>query len=493
MTTSLDAWVSATHHKTQLGYDAANPTGRRRQSSTNLRTEDNELMSNRRRQLIAQARDLMRNIAVARWAIGKHNDFVSRLRFASQTRTDFDYELEARMREWCENPNLCDITKRHTFARILRMAESRAVLDGDHLLIRCKGQRLQQIESDRIRTAKQTCKDRVVHGCRQDQYGANIAYQVHSRGPNGYGYQYQGEVTAADCMFHGYFPSERADQTRGVGLIVAGLDNFIDAYEWADSAKAVEKARALVAMIFKTTNADGPGSTAPNGGHGYNVNLGRGPLQLNLNPGDEAEFTSSATPAPATVDFFSQCIGLGLKALDLPMCFFNEALTNFFGQRAQFILYIESCKSKRDNLRTNILFPLTRWLVQCWVADGSLTLPAGLTGTSLYRLPYAWRPAGIPWWNPLQEVTAQLMAIRGGLANYEDVYLEATGLDWYDNITRLAAQQRHIRESGVILDQSLAPLMTEALIAQQQQQQQSEEDKQMQAEFHSLPKVGDMI
>ncbi len=471
MTTSLDAWKLATH---QLGYDVVEQTNMRRRSSTNLRSEDLELIEGKRRQLIAQSRDATRNLAIARWAVGKHLDFVSRFSFASQTKTSFDYEFQARMNEWMENPRRCDITARHTFQRILRMSEARAVLDGDHLLIKLQGQKLQQIESDRIRTARLSAECNIVHGVRQDECGAAVAYQVHRRGPTGSGYEFQGEVAADNCMFHAYYPSERADQTRGVGLIAAGISDLLDAHEWNGLAKATEKARAMMAMIFKTTSEDAVGDYSDWGGGKYRVDMGRGPLKLELDKDDTVEFLSSQTPAGNTVAFFNSCIGIGLKALDLPLCFYDETLTNFFGQRAQFILYIESCKSKRDNLRTNILNPLTRWLARCWIADGTLPLPPGVTSTTVDRLKFSWRPAGIPYWRPIEEVTANLMAIRGGLANYEDVFLETTGLDWFEAMLRLKEQQKFLQDNQITLDPSLAPAMAAFLVGQDQQQQQQQ-------------------
>ena len=114
--------------------------------------------------------------------------------------------------------------------------------------------------------------------------------------------------------------------------------------------------------------------------------------------------------------------------------------------------------------------PLTRWLLRCWIADGSLSLPPGATSTTLNRLPFNWRAAGLPWWNPVQEVTAQLMAIRGGLANYEDVYLEATGRDWFEDMLRLKEQQAFLTKHEITLDPTLAPAMAAFLIGQQQQQ-----------------------
>ena len=438
-------------------------------ASTNLRTEDAELISQKRKQLQAQAQDAIRNFSIARWAVGKHNDFVSRFNFTSQTKTAFDYEFQSRMREWMDDPKKCDVTARHTFQRMLRMTEGRAVAAGDHLLIKCHGQKLQQIESDRIRTVSLTSNN-VVHGVVQDGPGAAIAYQVHRRGRNGSGYEFQKEVPAENCMFHAYFPGERSDQTRGVGLITSGLNDFIDAYEWTDIAKATEKARAALAMIFKTTAEDAIGDHTDWGNGKYKVTFGRGPMKFELDKDDTVEFLSSQTPAGQTVAFFNSCIGFALKSLDLPLCFYDETLTNFFGQRAQFILYIESCKSKRDNLRTNVLHPLTQWLRACWIADGSLTLPAGVTSTTLGKMPFAWRPAGLPWWNPVQEVTANLMAIRGGLANYEDVYLEATGRDWFEDMLRLKEQQQFLTDNKITLDPTLAPAMAAFLIGQEQQQ-----------------------
>jgi len=119
-----------------FGYDAVEDTKKRKQSSPNLRSEDIELQQSQRQQLQAQARDSMRNFSIARWAIGKHLDFVSRFAFASQTKTSFDYELQSLMEEYSNEPTECDVMGRLTLDRIVRMPEARAVIDGDHLLLK---------------------------------------------------------------------------------------------------------------------------------------------------------------------------------------------------------------------------------------------------------------------------------------------------------------------------------------------------------------------
>ena len=136
---------------TSFGYDAVDDPKKRRQATPTARSEDLELNAAKRKQLIAQANDCMRNFAIARWAVGKHLDFVSRFTFSSQTKTSFDYDLQALMEEYCNEPTLCDIAGRHTVDRMIRMTEASAVVRGDHLLVKLKTGQLQQIESDRIR------------------------------------------------------------------------------------------------------------------------------------------------------------------------------------------------------------------------------------------------------------------------------------------------------------------------------------------------------
>jgi len=450
-----------------LGYEAVDQSGRRKQASTVMRSEDLELNPQRRAKLVAQSRDMMRNLALAGFAIRKHLDFVARFRLAVQTKTPFDTEAQRLWEEWSNSPEACDITAKHTFPRMVRMSEGRAVIDGDNGLLPLKTGQLQFIESDRVRTSLIDPKGAVVHGVRLNAQGRPIGYQVHRRGPTGMGYEFEREVPAKDVFWHGYYTTERADQVRGISPIAAGINNLLDAHEWADLAKATEKIRAAFAMVIKSTNPEGIGvhSVADTDGNRYDVDMGKGPFKLELDPMDELQFLSSQMPAGATVDFFKQCIGVALKSLDIPLCFVDETLTNFFGQRAQFLLYIESCKSKRDDLRAHILHPVFRWKMAQFVAQGKLTLPAGLTEMTLDRLPFQFRPAGLPYWNPVQEITASLMAIRGGLANYEDVYLEITGRDWFEDMLRLGEQQQFLTDNKINLDPDLAPAMAAALYA----------------------------
>lgn len=134
--------------KSQYGYDAVDDPKKRRQAAPTIRSEDIELNPAKRRQLIAQANDCMRNFAIARWAVGKHLDFVSRFTFSAQTKTSFDYELQDLMTEFWNEKELFDIAARHTGDQTIRMTEANAVVRGDHGLAKLKTGHIQQIASD---------------------------------------------------------------------------------------------------------------------------------------------------------------------------------------------------------------------------------------------------------------------------------------------------------------------------------------------------------
>ena len=229
--------------RTALGYDIVEQTDRRNNPSPNNRSEDIELNPALRQQLVAQANDCMRNFAIARWAVGKHLDFVARHTFNSQTKTSFDYDLQTLMEEWTSEPKLCDTTARHTFDRIARMTEARAVLVGDHLLLKCKSGQLQQVETDRLRDEVGVSLDSTkVHGVWMDRQGAAQSYRVWDRMPYG-GYTNPRNIASDACCFHGYWPNERSDQVRGIGLITAGLTDFCDAYECIDAKGSTRSIR----------------------------------------------------------------------------------------------------------------------------------------------------------------------------------------------------------------------------------------------------------
>ena len=110
-------------------------------------------------------------------------------------------------------------------------------------------------------------------------------------------------------------------------------------------------------------------------------------------------------------------------------------------------------KAKREDLK-EMLDRLTVWWVQRWVAEGLLVLPAGRT---IEDLSWDWIPAGVPWWNPEQEITGDVLAIQNKLRTRSEIRRERYGDDWRDVVRKLAEEDQFLRENGMDSVASVQP------------------------------------
>ncbi len=137
-----------------------------------------------------------------------------------------------------------------------------------------------------------------------------------------------------------------------------------------------------------------------------------------------------------------------LKSLDIPFSFYDESFTNFFGSRAALILYEKSATAKRADLK-ELLRQITVWRLGLFILDGALVLPAGMT---ISDLRFEWIPAGTPWWNPSQEVRADIMAIEAGLRTRTEIRKEKFGDDWeQDVLPQIKREQTLIADNQIAL------------------------------------------
>lgn len=449
---------------TQFGYDATEDKKRRRLVSSVSRSEDRELDTARRKQLQASARDLPRNFAIAAWAIRKHLDFVSRFNFDCSTGdTNFDDTLESLMAEFSEAENF-DIQGRHDRDRWLRIFEARACVDGDVLGVMLKSGHLQAIESDRIKSRYGwDADDSVVHGVRLDAAGRARSYQIHRRLPFG-SMEYEREVAAENCLFHGYF--DRFDQVRGISPLAPGLNSLQDVYENFDYALAKAKVSQLFGIAFTRDADEAPAPVTEDvddedsdEGPRYSINFGRGPVTLDLEPGDKAEILESKQPSHEFREFTLAMIMVALKSLDIPFCFYDESHTNYYGSRAAVVLYIAACDHKRKQLH-RMLRQMTIWKVRQWVTQGRLVLPAGMKPETI---PCTWTHAGIPWWDPSKEVNADLQAVKAGLRSRREIRKERFGDDWFKVAEDLREEELYAEQLGLVMEsQVLQPVVDPA-------------------------------
>jgi len=423
------------------GYDAIKTTGKRKAAPAVLKHEEEQLKGRDRKALIGTGRDLARNYSMVSWAIRKHLDYVTQYDFQMRTEDSvMNEEVETLMKEW-SRPNRCDTAGRHPLPRMLRMLESRRVIDGDCFLLKRRNGTLQTIEGDLIRDPdRNLMKERWFNGCRVDSVGRAMSWGLHKREPAGQ-YKYVKQLKANRVIQHACF--ERFDQVRGISPLAAAFNTFRDCYEGIDFQLALMKAQSLFAMVITSSAEDGMGEITKTG-DGYDVDFGQGPVKLEMEKGDDAKFLKTDNPGSDTQAFLNLVLGMAIKALDLPFNFYDESHTNFFGSRAAWLLYDRSCIAKRADM-LEVLRKVTVWKLQQWIQDGLLRLPAG---TTVNDVPFEWVPRGMPWWDPAKEINGDLLAIGAGLDNPQSV-CRRTGTNYEDNILQIAKAAAFAEENDV--------------------------------------------
>lgn len=437
----------------QSGYDAIRTNGKRKAVSSILKHEDQELKNSDRHKMLGAARDLSRNFALVAWAIRKHLDYVSMFDFQSRTgNAELDAQIETLMTEW-QRPQNCDAAGRFPFRKMLRLFEACRTKDGDVFALKLQSMQLQALEADRIRQPEDvegTEETPWINGVRVNAAGGLAEVAIYDRVGNGR-FMWNRNVPASRIIQHGYF--ERFDQVRGISPLAAAINSFRDVYEGIDYALAKMKVEQLFALVFYRDAQDSVGIASGTDANGYQVDFGKGPVQLDLDPGDKADFLKSDNPGSNTREFIGVVLAIALKALDLPFNFYDESHTNFFGSRAAWLLYDRSCQSKRDDV-AEFLRKITVWLYQGWIVSGQLVLPAG---ARVSDLTFEWVHRGMPWWDPAKEIRGNVEAIKAGLDNPYRICKEAGRGEFEENIDAIARAQEYARQRGVVLDYGQQP------------------------------------
>ena len=427
------------------GYDAVNPSTKRRSSGSTVRSTDNMLSDSSRRQMTESGRDLWRNFPVASWAIRKHVDYVSDFSFQSTTHDEaLNQSIENLMR-WWSLPGNCDVAGRHPFSRLIRLAEMRRTIDGDVFFMKLANGRLQAIEGDRIRNegnGKVLLPNGQVrvHGIDLGPGGYNQRYHLYNKTVHG-SYDFDRTVPGSNMLMHAYYDS--FDQVRGVSPLSSAIASYHDVLEMTEYARLKAKVSQYFALSI---SRDRPDFSNECDTDGYDLrDFGKGALMLDLDPGDKADFLESKNPSTEFQDFTRLSLQIALKALDIPWSLMDESATNYSSSRIAMLQYIKSCEAKRRDTKL-LLDKITYWQVQLWVLNGLLTLPAGMT---VRDVQWNWIPAGTPWFDPAKEVKADIELINAGLKTRSEVRLEKYGDDWREVAMKLKEEEDLMEALGL--------------------------------------------
>ena len=452
-------------------YDAVVTSKNRKSASAQMRPEDKILDRSGRLKLAANTADLQRNAVLFAWALRRHLDYVTLFDFQPLTS---DKGLNRDLRDLMERdcrPENCDIGGRHSWNRMRRLAEVRKMLEGDCGLLSLRSGHLQGIESHMIRNpAMQVRNDQMrwEQGVKLGTGRKAVAYCISDR--DQYGQPQERVVPAGQLFMLGAFEG-RFDQIRGVSAVAAACNDFRDIYE----TKALMQAKIKLEQIFGVAFIRDKASESLADEFGYDgepddedeeaaaevetagpppsYDLGQDVKGFDLNKGEDLKLIQSSNPSQNQQEFLQLCIAIAIKAFDLPFNFFDEARTNFFGSKAAWLQYDRSCVYKReDQLELHRLY--TIWRVRRWMlptdfgGTGEIVLPRSMSEADVK---WKWVPRGMPWWNPQEELTVDLMAAAAGLKTLQQICDERGLGIWTDNLERLQAEFATAQELGFTL------------------------------------------
>ena len=240
-----------------------------------------------------------------------------------------------------------------------------------------------------------------------------------------------------------------------IGDISFNLNEMRDVYEGFDLALARAKVAQLFALaiqrnaINRVPKEEGGEETD----YRAQVDFNRGPVMLDLDPGDVAQFLQCNMPGEQWQEFMKLIIAAALKSLDIPFSFFDESHTNYSGSRGAWLLYENSAEDKREDLR-EFLDRWCAWRLGLLIYQGVLELPSGFGPE---RLKWQWIARKTPWIDPLKEVQAAKLEVDAGYNSTIGV-AESMGVDAYELADQQAAYLEYRKKLGLPPPGTMAPI-----------------------------------
>lgn len=387
--------------KTALSYGTLEDNGGRRRRVTNRSTHELAQMPGYKRQTMsATVRDQKRNFNILAWMIRKSLDNVSH--FTPDVDTgddDVDAAIEKCL-DWHARKKNFDVRGIHSRDEWLRQFEACKVIGGDCGGVKCKGVKLQGIEPDRIGIGQGISvasgfawfgghwiseeglvfegSDAPVADPTDIQFGnAIVGYGVCRRtGYRGNLLTLERIVDAGNMLFDSYWP-DRFDANRGVSPILPALNECADLMEAREFIVLKIKIGALFGWGFERTGDDdlpdavvtrspsSDGAAIPLNGNPIPTGIdnppprsnyapliqraidARGPIVLDLDPGDKMSEIESGTPNSEVVPFTREMARSILLSLDLPFTLYDSMASSYSANEQARNEFDEACAWKR--------------------------------------------------------------------------------------------------------------------------------------------------
>ena len=389
-----------------------------------------------------------------------------------QENTEYNQQLDALWAEWAADPKAVDIEGRKTFLSVQRLIAKELFAVGEAMVLPGYRERagqvglvLQMIEPEQLdSTISSAGGNAVIGGIEIDQYGAAVAYHVHTGDHPLETYPAKSGRIPAERILH-VIDAERVRQTRGVTRMAAILLKARDAHMYDESELIAKRAEAALALIIRNDRAQyGPmggvktGSTADeqddSGKQNQQFNLE--PFMIHeLQPGQDITPVKSERPNAQYDPYMRKQIEMIAAGCGLDYATVARDYTggNFSSQRQGLLETWAEFDPIQILIRDLALNPVWREFVQYAVLEEKIEAP-GFYGNAARRRQYLaaeWMPPAKAWIDPAKQAAAALLSLRMGLASLQGE-ANRLGVSWRDLITQRADLRDALKAAGLNLD-----------------------------------------
>lgn len=410
--------------------------------------------------IIEFVRDMDRNDAIVGSILNRATDNIMQQGFTLDARTgdpDVDDNIEARWKEWSENPEQCDSQGEMTFKDIEWQICRAAFADGDQTAGCLDNGTLELIEADRLRTARSVRNNRrknsqIIHGIEIDSRRRRLKFHFTKEQsrfrPSRLGDMRTWNVRNSDGVrqvFQVYDP-KRVTQTRGISALVPVFD-LLGMFEDLQFAKVVQAQLVSCFSIFLETE---PGSTSQDVQIGERTESTRGDgstqIEEKMTPGQLRRLpagmkANAFSPNIPNAEFFPhvrlilQLIGLNL-GLPLIEVLMDGSETNFSGWRGAVNEAQRGFRRIQAKRSRQFHSPVFRCKLHEWIEqDAALKAALERDGTNVFN--HVFHTPTWPYIEPSKDAKANTERIASKQTSQRRLHAEL-GQDWGDVSTEIA-------------------------------------------------------
>ncbi|GGY67985.1 phage portal protein [Pseudoduganella albidiflava] len=453
-------------------YEAAKPS-RLRKGKRDHRSPDMQVRQSAAT-LRALARDLEQNHDIARGAlrvlvnnvIGANGIGIEpqpRRRDGS-IHEEYAATLRTLWRDWVQKP---EVTHKHTWSKVQRLAAKTWIRDGEVLAQRLIGAvpfldhgsrvpySLELMEADYLPLHYADADRRIAQGVERNAWGKAVGYWVYKAFPGsdnwGKGSYELKRIDAAN-MLH-VASLDRIGQTRGISEFASVITRLEDIKDYEESERIAAKVAAALTVYVKKGGPDDYAEADTTSGV-REIGMAPGMVIDSLKPGEEIGMIDSNRPNPNLIHFRQgqlRAVAAGLGGSYSSIA--RDYNGTYSAQRQELVEQWIHYAVLTDDFVGQFVQPAWKDFVKAARLSGLANPPADLMPESIDDALFIGQ--SMPWIDPLKEALAWHSLVQDGFASEVEV-IRKRGGNPRDVLEQIAAFRKQANEKGLAFGSDFA-------------------------------------